>query len=180
MIADSYAWALTNNWFNKKMGWNDDGTKPFEGMIKRENNDIQLQPEDTTNVAKRDDDEPIPTGPINNCLSEEICNYIGEPYEEYLNDAIAEELADPMGLLPFKSKGGCTLSSVLSSPLTFSLLIFIIGLNAISRRALGAIQSIPNVPVLVMVCGGVWETNLALVLLELYQHHLTAFLTHDD
>lgn len=111
--------ALTNNWFDNKWSWGDKGDKPVIPPRKRSDNDLpQLVPADTVSVANLDQ-TPAPKGNVDNCLSD-VCNYIGDSYAEYVTGATVETLVDLFGVLSFKSKGGCTLTLVLSFKINFS------------------------------------------------------------
>ncbi|KAE8333981.1 hypothetical protein BDV39DRAFT_188295 [Aspergillus sergii] len=103
--ADNYAWFWTNNWFNEKWDWKDTGFDP------------KYSPENTTdalggpeNISGPGLGVQIPdkdqTAEQKNCHAaandprEVFCDYLGEPYSEWLKDREK----------PFTSEGGCELT----------------------------------------------------------------------
>ncbi|KAE8369999.1 hypothetical protein BDV27DRAFT_140894 [Aspergillus caelatus] len=101
--ADNYAWFWTNNWFNEKWGWKDNGLDP------------RWSPENTTKPGGPHDmagpglgflmPKENQTNEQKNCHAgndprEVFCDYLGEPYSEWLKDHEK----------PFTSEGGCELT----------------------------------------------------------------------
>ncbi|KAE8419594.1 hypothetical protein BDV36DRAFT_282223 [Aspergillus pseudocaelatus] len=101
--ADNYAWFWTNNWFNEKWGWEDNGLDP------------RWSPENTTEPGGPHDmagpglgflmPKDNQTNEQKNCHAgndprEVFCDYLGEPYSEWLKDREK----------PFTSEGGCELT----------------------------------------------------------------------
>lgn len=126
--------ALTNNWFDLHFGWNDKGDMPIIPPRKRADGLPTLTPADTTSVTKLNS-TPVTQGTVDNCLSD-VCNYIGDSYSEYVTGAAVETLVDMFGVLPYKSKGGCELTLVSSSPCSLiAMLIFQTGRNVIKLLA---------------------------------------------
>ncbi|KAE8165494.1 hypothetical protein BDV40DRAFT_297522 [Aspergillus tamarii] len=101
--ADNYAWFWTNNWFNEKWEWKDNGL------------DLRWSPENTTEPGGPHDmagpglgflmPKENQTTEQENCHAgndprEVFCDYLGEPYSEWLKDREK----------PFISEGGCELT----------------------------------------------------------------------
>ncbi|KOC08138.1 hypothetical protein AFLA70_348g001291 [Aspergillus flavus AF70] len=103
--ADNYAWFWTNNWFNEKWDWKDNGFDP------------KYAPENTTNALGGPENisgpglgimnpEKNQTTEQKNCHAaandprEVLCDYLGEPYSDWLKDREK----------PFTSEGGCELT----------------------------------------------------------------------
>ncbi|QMW28957.1 hypothetical protein G4B84_004292 [Aspergillus flavus NRRL3357] len=103
--ADNYAWFWTNNWFNEKWDWKDNGFDP------------KYAPENTTNALGGPENisgpglgimnpEKNQTTEQKNCHAaandprEVFCDYLGEPYSDWLKDREK----------PFTSEGGCELT----------------------------------------------------------------------
>ena len=88
-LADTYAWMLTNNYFNKKLGWGDNGNTdlPFEGLpgkrslvSTRDDGPPTLYPldevpGDNTNIVNGDQLPAIALVTIPICQTEATCEY---------------------------------------------------------------------------------------------------------
>ncbi|GMG41695.1 unnamed protein product [Aspergillus oryzae var. brunneus] len=102
---DNYAWFWTNNWFNEKWDWKDNGFDP------------KYAPDNTTNALGGPENisgpglgimnpEKNQTTEQKNCHAaandprEVFCDYLGEPYSDWLKDREK----------PFTSEGGCELT----------------------------------------------------------------------
>ncbi|KAE8381143.1 hypothetical protein BDV26DRAFT_289641 [Aspergillus bertholletiae] len=101
--AENYAWFWTNNWFNEKWDWKDNGLDPQWGPTT--NTSFPGSPSEVAGpgaVVPLD----IQTNEQKNCHSgndprESFCDYIGEPYGDWLKDREKS----------FTSEGGCELTN---------------------------------------------------------------------
>ncbi|OGM51358.1 hypothetical protein ABOM_000125 [Aspergillus bombycis] len=101
--ADNYAWFWTNNWFNEKWDWKDNGLDPrwgpdnsnaFDGpqYLSGPGSGFLMPNETQPNEQKNCH--------VGNDPREVFCDYLGEPYSEWLKDREK----------PFTSESGCELT----------------------------------------------------------------------
>ncbi|RMZ39259.1 hypothetical protein CA14_003228 [Aspergillus flavus] len=126
--ADNYAWFWTNNWFNEKWDWKDNGFDP------------KYAPENTTNALGGPENisgpglgimnpEKNQTTEQKNCHAaandprEVFCDYLGEPYSDWLKDREK----------PFTSEGGCELTNA-GAPLVIMRSIQVASVNVTVKK----------------------------------------------